>query len=200
MYGSRDSFIPYYSGKYKTIELPEHGDYNSTEIRKKYKDKVFNSQDFRAGIIYALYNQYEKVYPTVDVALFRNDKTELLLGKKEINNRWRFIGGYVDPTDLNYETAAKRELIEEAGALSFGTLQYEMSQQINDWRYKSEPDNIITTLFSCDYEGGHPKAQDDIIDVKWFKLTEIKVLMETKQTSPEHDKLFKYILKKYMQI
>ena len=79
LYGSRDSFIPYYQGKFETIELPNHGDYNATELRKQYADKVFDSNDFRAGILYALYNQYTKVYPTVDIALFRNEKTEILL-------------------------------------------------------------------------------------------------------------------------
>jgi bifunctional NMN adenylyltransferase/nudix hydrolase len=34
LFGSRDSFIPYYSGRFETIELPEHGDYNATELRK----------------------------------------------------------------------------------------------------------------------------------------------------------------------
>src|SRR5476651_2153987 len=29
LYGSRDSFIPYYTGRCETIELPEHGDYNA---------------------------------------------------------------------------------------------------------------------------------------------------------------------------
>ena len=82
LYGSRDSFIPYYHGKFETIELAEHGDYNATELRKQYADKVFDSNDFRAGILYAYYNQYTKVYPTVDIALFRNDKSEILLGKK----------------------------------------------------------------------------------------------------------------------
>src|ERR1700760_2842829 len=65
LYGSRDSFIPYYTGKFETFELPEHGDYNATEIRKQYADKVFDSTDFRAGILYAYHNQYTKVYPTV---------------------------------------------------------------------------------------------------------------------------------------
>ena len=45
LYGSRDSFIPYYSGKYDTNELPEHGDYSATELRKKYADKVLTQKN-----------------------------------------------------------------------------------------------------------------------------------------------------------
>ena len=102
LYGSRDSFIPYYAGppppppppRNETVELPEHGDYNATELRQKYADKVFDSRDFRAGILYAYHNQYKKVYPTVDIAVFRQAKSEILLGKKSINNKWRAGGRF----------------------------------------------------------------------------------------------------------
>src|ERR1700761_1366693 len=154
LYGSRDSFIPYYSGRFETIELPEHGDYNATELRKQYADKVFDSNDFRAGILYAYYNQYTKVYPTVDIAVFRNNRTELLLGRKAISNKWRFVGGFADPEDASYESAAKGELTEECGEMQTSAMTYEMSAKINDWRYRSEADKIITLLFSCEHEGG----------------------------------------------
>jgi bifunctional NMN adenylyltransferase/nudix hydrolase len=35
--GSRDSFIPYYNGEYKTLELEQYGKYNSTELRTGIK-------------------------------------------------------------------------------------------------------------------------------------------------------------------
>ena len=197
LYGSRDSFIPYYSGKNETIELPEHGEYNATELREKYADKVIESEDFRAGILYAVHNQYKKVYPTVDIAVFRNDKTEILLGKKSINNKWRLIGGFVDPEDEQFEVAAKRELIEEAGPLEVSEMTYETSQKIDDWRYRNEDDKIITTLYSCDYIYGTPGAQDDIIDLKWFKVSELKTLVEKKQMSKEHTTLFNVLINKY---
>ena len=199
LYGSRDSFIPYYSGKFETIELPEHGDYNATELRKQYADKVFDSNDFRAGILYAYYNQYTKVYPTVDVAMFRNNKSELLLGKKSTNNKWRFIGGFADPEDDGYENAASRELREECGELEFTAMTYETSRKINDWRYRNEADKIITLLFSCDYIAGEAKAQDDIIDVKWFKLSDIPQLIADGLTSDEHGELFNFIITKYLK-
>lgn len=148
LYGSRDSFIPYYTGKFETVELPSHGDYNATELRRQYADKVFNSNDFRAGILYAYYNQYTKVYPTVDIAVFRNDKTEVLLGRKANSSKWRFPGGFADPEDDCYENAAKRELTEECGELQTSEMTYETSRKINDWRYRSEADKIITLLYS----------------------------------------------------
>jgi len=198
LYGSRDSFIPHYTGKFETIELPEHGDYNATELRRQYADKVFDSTDFRAGILYALNNQYTKVYPTVDIAVFRNNKTELLLGKKAINNKWRFIGGFADPEDGSYEVAAKRELTEEAGELETGPMVYETSRKINDWRYRNEADKIITLLFSCDHYSGEPKAQDDIAELNWFPLTDIPKMIADGLTSDEHLELFNTIIDKYL--
>lgn len=199
LYGSRDSFIPYYSGKFETVELPEHGDYNATELRKQYADKVFDSNDFRAGILYAYYNQYTKVYPTVDIALFRNNKTEILLGKKAVNNKWRFIGGFSDPEDADYESAAKRELMEECGEIEITEMTYETSRKINDWRYRNEADKIITLLFSCDFISGSPAAQDDIIDLNWFKLSDLPQMLTDGFISDEHHELFDFIINKYLK-
>lgn len=198
LYGSRDSFIPYYTGRFETVELPEHGDYNATELRKQYADKVFDSNDFRAGILYAYYNQYTKVYPTVDVAVFRNNRTEILLGKKSTNNKWRFVGGFADPEDDSYESAAKRELTEECGEMGTTAMQYETSCKINDWRYRNEVDKIITVLFSCDHINGEPAAQDDIIDIAWIKLTDIPQLITEAGVSEEHIYMFNFILNKYL--
>jgi bifunctional NMN adenylyltransferase/nudix hydrolase len=199
LYGSRDSFIPYYSGKFETVELPEHGDYNATELRKQYADKVFDSNDFRAGILYAYYNQYTKVYPTVDIALFRNNRTEILLGKKAVNNKWRFIGGFSDPKDAGYESAAKRELMEECGEMEITEMTYETSRKINDWRYRNEADKIITLLFSCDFISGSPAAQDDIIDLSWFKLSDLPQMLTDGNISDEHHELFDFMINKYLK-
>jgi len=198
LYGSRDSFIPCYSGKFETIELPEHGDYSATELRKQYADKVFDSTDFRAGILYAYYNQYTKVYPTVDIAVFRNNKTEILLGKKAIDNKWRLIGGFADPEDADYETAAKRELMEESGELQTSDMVYETSRKINDWRYRNEVDKIITLLFSCDCCGGEAEARDDIAELGWFRLADIPQMIASGSTNDCHSELFNHLITKYL--
>ncbi|WP_375580030.1 NUDIX domain-containing protein [Marivirga tractuosa] len=196
LYGSRDSFISYYSGKYETAELPQHGDYNSTDIRKQYADRVTNSEDFRAGILYAYHNQYTKVYPTVDVAVFRNNRTEILLGQKVINKKWRLIGGFADAEDSSFEEAAKRELTEECGSIEVGNLKYETSLKINDWRYRNEADKIITTLFSCDHQSGNPTPLDDIEHLEWIKVNDLFQMIKDKTITEEHIALFQFLLKK----
>lgn len=196
LYGSRDSFISYYSGKSETKELPQHGDYNATDLRKQYSDRVSNSEDFRAGVLYAYHNQYTKVFPTVDIAVFRNNRTEILLGKKAINNKWRLVGGFADATDASFEAAAKRELHEECGAIEVGDLTYETSMKINDWRYRKEADKIITLLFSCDYKSGTPTPLDDIQHLDWFKVDDLKTMIGDATISEEHQGLFKFLISK----
>lgn len=197
LYGSRDSFITYYSGKFETIELPEHGDYSATELRRQYEDQIFDSKDFRAGILYAYHNQYKKVYPTMDVAVFRSEKQEILLGRKANSTKWRLVGGFADPEDENYEAAARRELLEECGQIEVGDMTYETSMKIDDWRYRSEADKIITLLFSCDLQYGTPEAHDDIAEVKWFMLDNIENLIANGQFSDEHTELIRFLTHKY---
>ncbi|MEM0939217.1 MAG: NUDIX hydrolase [Bacteroidota bacterium] len=194
LYGSRDSFIPYYTGSFSTMELPAgRVNITATEIRNQYADKIFDSIDFRAGIIYGLHNQYLKVYPTVDIAIFRNNRSQVLLAQKAINDKWRFIGGFTDPSGESYELAALRELKEEVGPIEVSDMTYETSLRMDDWRYQSEEDKIITLFFTCDFISGIPTAKDDIATVKRFKLSEI---IES-EFSPEHTKLLKLLISKY---
>jgi bifunctional NMN adenylyltransferase/nudix hydrolase len=197
LYGSRDSFMTHYSGKYEVIELPQHGEYNASEIRKALKDKALDSVDFRSGIIYAYANTYVKVYPTVDIAVFRSNQKEILLGKKEADQKWRLLGGFTDPTDDNYEAAALRELQEECGDIQVTEMKYEASFRVDDWRYKNEQDKIITTLFSTEFSSGNPVGTDDIAEVRWFSLQEVAAMLKKDQTAEAHTPLLEYLLNRY---
>jgi bifunctional NMN adenylyltransferase/nudix hydrolase len=197
LFGSRDSFIKYYTGNFKMVELPSSGTHNATLIREKISDKVLDSEEFRTGVIYAYSNTYLKVYPTVDIAVFKNQKTEILLGKKNIDNKWRLLGGFSDPTDNSYEEAAKRELTEECGPIVTTEMKYEKSFRVDDWRYKSEADKIITALFSTDFINGDPAGSDDIAEVKWFKLADVAGMMQQKLTAIEHTPQLTELISKY---
>jgi len=197
LYGSRDSFIPYYTGRFEKIELPETGSHSATLIREQISDKVLDSEEFRTGIIYAYSNTYLKVYPTVDIAVFRHDKTEILLGKKEIDNKWRLLGGFSDPTDDSYEEAARRELTEECGPIQTTEMKYEKSFRVNDWRYQSESDKIITCLFSTDFISGNPVGSDDIGEVRWFRVDDVAAMLDQKQTAEEHTPQLSFLISTY---
>lgn len=58
--GSRDSFIPYYRGKFKTVQLEPFGNYNSTELRVGLRLNLINltSLNFLSGFACGLVKKY----------------------------------------------------------------------------------------------------------------------------------------------
>ena len=85
LYGSRDSFIPYYSGKNPVIEYTTDVFYSGTEVRKEVSREILASEDFRAGIIHATYAARPVTYPTVDITVY-NDKGQILMAKNQTNH------------------------------------------------------------------------------------------------------------------
>jgi bifunctional NMN adenylyltransferase/nudix hydrolase len=194
LYGSRDSFIPFYCGLLPVKELEAQGDYSATCIRNEYSDQVLNSRDFRLGINYACQNTYSKIYPTVDIALFKEERRYLLLGKKKGRAEWRLPGGFVDVTDTDFETAARRELMEECGPVEVSRMRYLGSAKINDWRYRSEEDKIMTLLFATDLIFGEAVAHDDLQKVGWFLVDQLETMMKEDKVAKEHHPLIRLIL------
>ncbi|MFT3826235.1 MAG: NUDIX domain-containing protein [Chitinophagaceae bacterium] len=195
LYGSRDSFIPAYSGKFPTEALAAQEGFSATDIRDANADKVLDTTDFRFGVNYACQNGYAKVYPTVDVAVLKDNRTQVLLGKKHFADQWRFPGGFADPTDDNYEAAAKREMTEECGDIETGEMQYVGSASIDDWRYRQEVDKILTLLFKTDLVYGEPKAADDLADLAWFPVQQLPTMMQNNSIVKEHHVLMSLLLK-----
>jgi bifunctional NMN adenylyltransferase/nudix hydrolase len=178
LFGGRDSFLSGYTGKFSHEIIPVAENISATEIRKQIGKSRPTGLGYAHGIIYALMNQYPKVYPTVDIAIY-NDKGNVLLGRKPNETLFRFIGGFVDPNDSCLEEAALREAQEETAFLpnSWGSrveqLNYVCSQKMEDWRYRNTGDTIHTTLFAVRHSGGLLKPGDDIAEINWFKISEL---------------------------
>ena len=186
LYGSRDSFIPHYKGQYKTIELASDIPFSGTQARKKVSTRILPTADFRAGVIHSVYAQRAVTYPTVDVVAY-NDKNQILLAKKPNEDKFRFIGGFVDRTDTCWEQAARREFMEEANGCEIGDLRYVASGAINDWRYVKSDNGIMTTLFIGKFMWGSVKPTDDIAALEWMYAEDLDV---EKDIMPEHRELF----------
>ncbi len=190
LYGSRDSFLPHYKGKYPTCELESEYFVSATEIRKKIINSYPPTKDFRAGLIAATGLRYPTAFQTVDIAVLNREKNEILLVKKPGETEWRFIGGFSDPKSNSLEDDAKREVGEETG-VEITDIKYQFSQKINDWRFSKETDKIKTAFFTANYVFGHPQGADDIEAAKWFNLNNI-----TKNDIViEHHELFDKFLK-----
>jgi bifunctional NMN adenylyltransferase/nudix hydrolase len=167
LYGGRDSFIDHYTGKYPTELLEATRFLSGTEIRNSVSNKVKASPDFRAGVIWAAYNQYPKVFPTVDCAIFNDDMSKLLLARKPHETLYRFVGGFAQSDSPSYEADVRREVQEEAG-ITITDPVYVGSMKVDDWRYRREVDKITTVLYTAKHLSGRPEGGDDVAEVRWF--------------------------------
>lgn len=175
IYGGRDSFIPFYAGQFETRELKLKAWTSGTEIRKQIaRSSTIATADFRKGVVWAASSRFPTSFATVDVAVFNDDETELLLGKKSYETKFRFFGGFTDPADSSYEAAARREVMEEAG-ITITDPKYVTSMNIDDWRYRGTSDQIKTMFFKTHLLSGRPTPGDDIAQVRWFTVPEIVI-------------------------
>ena len=171
LYGSRDSFLKCYTGKFNTCELEATTFISGTEVRRRVCNNYPPTADYRAGMIAATAYRFPTAFQTVDIAVV-NDKGELLLARKPEEKKWRFIGGFSDPASVSLEEDAKREVIEEAG-VEVDNITYLGSTLINDWRYRGEIDKIKTALFVAKYVFGKPEGADDVAEVKWVSINNL---------------------------
>lgn len=181
LFGSRDSFIGHYNGKYPTCELESNTFISGTEIRRQVCNNYSPTIDYRAGMIAATATRYPTAYQTVDVAVL-NDNNEILLVRKPAEKQYRFIGGFSDPMSNSLEDDVKREVLEETG-IEIGGIEYIGSMKIADWRFVGEKDCIKTAFFVAKYVFGRPEGNDDVCDAKWFNINSFHAKYEM---VPEH--------------
>jgi len=190
LYGSRDSFIPYYHGKFPVKELVQETYFSGTEVRKQVAIRSNSTRDFRAGAIWALGNQYASPNFTIDVAIFNDDFTRVLLGRKIIESKYRFIGGFIQNSE-KISDAVAREALEETH-LVLNNITYIDSFPSTDWRYKGERDKITTILHTATIKSGTPEPDDDIHELRWFDFN--GEVME--HLVPEHLEMMNQLLLK----
>lgn len=190
LYGSRDSFIPHYTGGYPSEMVYEASSATSaTFIRNGISKYPEGTMDFRKGVVYGAYNRYDVVYPTVDIAVRQGDN--IILGRKLGEEKLRFIGGFVDPKDDSLEEAALRELREEAGNFKVSEdIVYLGSFKVDDWRLKKEKDSILTSFFYVKYIEGDMKAGDDIAELHSIPVTKLTPDL----VEPEHRMLMQALI------
>jgi 8-oxo-dGTP diphosphatase len=105
----------------------------------------------------------------------KKDGKYLLVQEKQtkVYGLWNLPAGHVDKGEtIEQEQAAIREVKEETG------YDVALGEQIGI--YHERPGTPVKHIFSAEINGGELKIQEDeILDVKWLSLEEVKVLKET---------------------
>lgn len=200
LYGGRDSFIDLgqYCGEFHTKIYnvdASLADCSATLLRDHDKRTIVNSPAWRAGVIWATQNQWPVVRSVVDIAMIDLQNKKILLGRKRNQDQWRFPGGFVDPEDSTALDAAIREAREETTIdllLTGAKANYICTCRIDDWRFRTEPDKLMTTFYMFDIDSNRFKgrAGDDLNELEWFdfKSDLIDVMR------PAHRKLFNALM------
>lgn len=190
LYGSRDSFIPYYSGKFQTIEVPPI--YNDSGTQWRADTEFPHSVDARKAIIWDQEHRPPFIYSAADIAIVDFEKRKvLLIGKNIHDGKLSFPGGHVEKTDISADVTAKREAEEEVPGVMFGPLAYIASVIVDDPRYRGTQDGIMTNFFCAPYADGEPSHGDDADSVHWVSFSELINLL-----TPWHQPLGELLLKK----
>lgn len=206
LYGGRDSFISKYSGRFDTQVVKSTHVASSTQLRTEVGRTTPSDtwteaalEGFRKGVIYASENAFPQVLPTVDIAVTSRANPDgtgplrLLLGWKKGEDKLRFPGGFVDPTDTNLELAGKRELMEEAPGIAVeGPLNYVGSTLVQDWRYLG-PERVMTTFFHGEYTFGSTTGGDDLEGLTWVPFDKKTRNRIRTSHQPLYDMLLTYL-------
>jgi bifunctional NMN adenylyltransferase/nudix hydrolase len=199
LYGSRDSFLSHYKGRFDTRELQATRIISGTELRAQIAQAPQSNPQFRAGAIWLTHQRHPTVYSTVDIAVFDPKERRILLARKPLEKQYRFVGGFASPEDASFEQAAMRELHEETGlTVGLEALHYVYSLRVNDWRYANNPnEKIITHLYLGLYLHGCPQASDDISEARWFQYDTLDESVFVEEHVPLWNMLKTYIDKNY---
>jgi bifunctional NMN adenylyltransferase/nudix hydrolase len=174
LYSGRDGFLSSYKGQFATFEFADLTQMDGTKLRELTSKKIISTKEGREGLIYGVFNQYSRVFPTVDIAVVKTEgrTKEVLLGKKKHYSGLVFLGGFVDPSDSSLEETVLREVQEEANMeVGHEDIHYIGSFRVDeDWRYKNQEEKIITSLFKVNYIFGSTTKNEEFEELEFYPI------------------------------
>lgn len=183
IYGSRESIVHSYDGRFEKHETPTIFSGSGTEIRKAIE--IVDSVEFRMGVIYSAVHRRPIGYPAVDVAVVsKNRGCVLLVGWAEEEGMLRFPGSFFEfGKDVSYEVAGVRCVAKELPGIEIGTMRLVASHTIEDYRYKRSQDGVITTLMAAPVAApwidGNPVPGIGVDSAQWVDFEKVpSVLVE----------------------
>ena len=147
------------------VEMFDVVDEDDNVIGQKTRKEVHNSNLLHRG---------------VHILVF-NSKEEVLLEKRSMSKdkypgMWGDVAGHLDAGE-SYEKAAERELKEEVGIEA--KLEFIMK-----YRKHYEYDQEINSLFRCFHEGPFKSDPEEVDEVRFFSMDEVRELLEKGNVAP----------------
>lgn len=113
---------------------------------------------------------YNSPYASTGVLILNGDDTEVLLAVRKNDpaiGKYDIVGGFLKFEEKPVE-GAKREVMEESG------LEVEIGELIGVYNSAyTEYVSSTAIIYTGHITKGEPKADDDVTELKWFKLSDL---------------------------
>lgn len=130
-----------------------------------------------------------RVDTVVDVAIFNQRNTKVLLCRKKEQMLWQFVGGFASVDSPTFEDDAEREVKEECG-INVANVEYIGSCIIDDERCRNTKNRMKSLFFRAKHIYGEAVAKDDIEDVQWVDVDNLNTTILV----PKHHPLLSMLM------
>jgi bifunctional NMN adenylyltransferase/nudix hydrolase len=169
LYGSRDSFLPKYTGKYATAFVPALPGPSGTELRAGVSFP--RTKAGRAGAIHAVNDREPMAYARVALAVVDSAREQVLLyGAPETAGLLALFGGPMVADDVQVSTAASRHLCEAVAKPQISEPRLLGVQVIHEPVFRWTRDCAVTSLLMAEWQGTdrHPMPTQGHHRLRWI--------------------------------